>query len=183
MTPTSDVKVRRALMMATDFNAINNSQYGGLGQILSWPTWRTPEYADIYLGLDDPECPADVKALYTYNPDGAKALLKDAGYPSGIKLTMTLSSDADPGRLLLDHQGPVVESRYHADPRPEEPVSMVPIWAGFSYKELCRLHLRAQLHLAGAGELQQRQQLGQHCPRERPEGQRRGQGGPGAGGH
>jgi len=136
MAPTSDVKVRRALMMATDFNAINNSLYGGLGQILSWPTWRTPEYADIYLGLDDPEMPADVKALYTYNPDGAKALLKDAGYPSGIKLTLTLSSASD----VVDYYSIIKDQWSKAGITvtldPKEPVALWGIWPSFTYKEL-----------------------------------------------
>ncbi len=137
VAPTSDVKVRRALLMATDLNAINNSLYNGLGQILSWPTWRTPEYAGIYLGLDDPEMPADVKALYTYNPDGARALLKDAGYPSGLKLTMTLSSDAtqvDYYSILKDQWS---KAGIDVTLDPHEPVSMVGIWSSFSYKELC----------------------------------------------
>ncbi len=136
MAPTNDVRVRRALLMATDLNAINKSQYNGLGQILSWPSWYTPEYAGIYLGLDDPAMPADVKALYTYNPDGAKALLKDAGYPTGIKLTMTLSSDAtqvDYYSILKDQWS---KAGINVTLDPHEPVSMVGIWASFSYKEL-----------------------------------------------
>jgi len=38
------------------------------------------------------EAPDSVKELYTYNPDKAKALLKDAGYPNGFKTTVVCSS-------------------------------------------------------------------------------------------
>ncbi len=89
--PFDNVKVRRAMMMATDFNDINDSLYGGAGQILSWPTWKTPAYEGIYLGLDDPEMPDSVKELYSYNPDKAKELLKEAGYPDGFQATLLLT--------------------------------------------------------------------------------------------
>ncbi len=91
LEPYTDVKVRRALFMATDFNAINDGLYQGLGQILSWPTWDTVEYHDIYLSLDDPECPDSVKELYSYNPEKAKQLLADAGFPNGLKTEIVLT--------------------------------------------------------------------------------------------
>jgi peptide/nickel transport system substrate-binding protein len=89
-TPFSDLRVRRALMMAIDFNTINKSLYSGQAQILSWPYWYAVEFADLYLGLDDPAMPASVKELYTYNPDKAKQLLKDGGYPNGFKAEILL---------------------------------------------------------------------------------------------
>ena len=91
-TPFSDKNVRRALMMATDFNSLNKNLYAGKGQILSWPFWYAKEYAGLYLGLDDPAMPDSVKELYVYNPDKAKQLLKDAGYPTGFKAEIVLSS-------------------------------------------------------------------------------------------
>ena len=84
--PFNDVRVRRAMMMATDFKTINDSLYNGLGQILSWPFTKTPGYEDLYLGLDDPAMPASVKELYTYNPEKARQLLKEAGFPNGFKV-------------------------------------------------------------------------------------------------
>jgi peptide/nickel transport system substrate-binding protein len=91
LEPFSDKNVRRALMVATDFNEINEGLYSGLGDIVSWPYYYTPEYADLYLGLDDPECPESVKELYTYNPDKARQLLSDAGYPTGFKTSVVIS--------------------------------------------------------------------------------------------
>ncbi len=93
VAPFDNLKVRRALMMATDFNTINDNLYDGLGQIVSWPSYKAPGYEDIYLGLDDPECPDSVKELYTYNPEKAKELLAEAGYPNGFEIDLTLTSD------------------------------------------------------------------------------------------
>ncbi|HEY96127.1 MAG TPA: ABC transporter substrate-binding protein [Dehalococcoidia bacterium] len=84
-TPYADVRVRRAMMMATDFYEINEGLYQGLGQILTWPYWYQKGYEDLYLSLDDPDCPNEIKELYIYNPEKAKELLTQAGYPGGFK--------------------------------------------------------------------------------------------------
>jgi peptide/nickel transport system substrate-binding protein len=91
--PFNDVNVRRALLMAVDLELIRDSLNHGLGQILTYPIEYTPAYADCYLSLDDPDCPESVKELYVYNPDKARALLADAGYPSGFKTTALISSN------------------------------------------------------------------------------------------
>jgi len=101
--PFNDIRVRRALFMATDLNSINQNLYHGEGQILSWPFPRTPGYEDLYLGLDDPEMPASVKELYTYNPEKAKQLLKEAGFPNGFKTSaIMLSTTVDFWSIIKD---------------------------------------------------------------------------------
>ncbi len=101
--PFNDVKVRRALAMATDLNMIKDTVNYGLGQILTWPVEYVPAYKDIYLGLDDPEMPESVTELYTYNPDKAKALLVEAGYPDGFKTTALIgSTEADYFSIIKD---------------------------------------------------------------------------------
>ncbi len=136
LAPYSDVRVRRALMMATDFNAINNSLYQGLGQILSWPTWKSAGYEGLYLGLDDPEMPASVKELYAYNPTKAKQLLSDAGFPTGFKTTLILSSES----LTVDYYS-IIKAQWAKAGIDltldlKDPGQIVPIAAGFSYKDL-----------------------------------------------
>ncbi|MBI2829574.1 MAG: ABC transporter substrate-binding protein [Chloroflexi bacterium] len=83
--PFNDIRVRRALMMGIDFERIKRDYFKGNAQILTWPIQYYKEFADAYLGLDDPEMSASVRELYIYNPDKAKALLKEAGYPNGFK--------------------------------------------------------------------------------------------------
>jgi peptide/nickel transport system substrate-binding protein len=83
--PFNDVRVRRALLMAMDFDAINKGLFGSDALILTWPIGYFKAFNDAYLALDDPECPATVKELYTYNPEKAKQLLKEAGFPNGFK--------------------------------------------------------------------------------------------------
>ena len=92
MAPFNDVRVRRAMMMATDFQAIVDGIHGGRGQILTWPYAYNVTYDAISLGLDDPAMPASVKELYTYNPTRAKELLAEAGYPDGFKALATITA-------------------------------------------------------------------------------------------
>jgi peptide/nickel transport system substrate-binding protein len=92
--PFNDIRVRKAMTLAINFQEILDTLYGGVGQIITYPFSYTKEYADLYLGLDDPEFPAEAKELYTYNPEEAKQLLKDAGYPDGFKTKIMLTSTA-----------------------------------------------------------------------------------------
>jgi peptide/nickel transport system substrate-binding protein len=94
--PFNDVRVRQALIMATDNEEIKATLNGGLGQIMTWPFVYHPSYADLYLSLDDPMMPENVREIYTYNPEKAKQLLAEAGYPDGFKTEAILtSSEAD----------------------------------------------------------------------------------------
>ena len=79
------------MLMSVDLQAIKSSLNHDLGQLLTWPAEYVSSYADLYLGLDDPEMPASVKELYTYNPTKAKELLKEAGYPNGFKTTALIT--------------------------------------------------------------------------------------------
>jgi peptide/nickel transport system substrate-binding protein len=86
----ADVRVRRAMMMATDFPTMVKTLFGGTAEINTWPVTYNKAYAALFLKIE--EAPASVKELYTYNPDKAKALLKEAGYPNGFKTTVVCSS-------------------------------------------------------------------------------------------
>ena len=91
--PFNDIRVRQALMMATDFDTMNKGLFGGDALTLTWPIGYWVEYKDAYLGLDDPAMPASVKQLYTYNPDQSKQLLAQAGYPNGFKTSIIYNAD------------------------------------------------------------------------------------------
>src|SRR5947207_3877615 len=89
-------KVRLALNLAVDKQAIMQRVLGGLGSVvgswLSYPgdAWHTDE----------------LKKPYPYDPSKAKALLAEAGYPNGFEVTMNLT--AWPGRGYLPDVGEAV---------------------------------------------------------------------------
>ena len=87
--PFDDVRVRKAMNMAIDRDAINESYYGGY----AYPT------VDGFVGtgmgsLHTPfeEWPADLQAEYSYNPEKAEQLLDEAELPrsaDGVRLRVT----------------------------------------------------------------------------------------------
>ncbi|MFC2057162.1 ABC transporter substrate-binding protein [Chloroflexota bacterium] len=99
--PLNDIRVRRALMMAIDFEAIKRDFLGGEAQIVVFPIPYMKDYADAYYGPDPDtgewpaDCPESTKELYTYNPEKAKALLAEAGYPDGFKTNLILGPTAE----------------------------------------------------------------------------------------
>jgi len=90
--PFKDKRVRQALMMATDFDTISKDMYGGTGIKNTYPVTPVSGYINAYLPLE--EAPASVQELYKYNPDKARQLLKDAGYPNGFKATIVSNNMA-----------------------------------------------------------------------------------------
>jgi peptide/nickel transport system substrate-binding protein len=81
--PFNDVRVRQALNMATDKQDILTNLYQGQGYMLGYPYSNAPCHKEYYTPLE--QQPQGVKDLFTYNPDKAKKLLADAGYPNGFK--------------------------------------------------------------------------------------------------
>jgi len=85
--PFKDLRVRRALMMATDFNAIKKDFFADDAELLGWPITNQKELSAAYLSIQD--APASVQELWRYDPDKAKQLLAQAGYPNGFKTRVT----------------------------------------------------------------------------------------------
>ena len=81
--PFNDLRVRRALNYAIDKQAvIEGAQWGNGVPIGS----HMPPVSDFYVDLTD---------RYPYNPDKAKELLAEAGYPNGFETTIALPQPYD----------------------------------------------------------------------------------------
>lgn len=85
--PFDSLLVRRAMNLAVDQQAVLDSQYGGLGNLLNFPL-----YADFPESVRTPleKLPAETRELFGYDPDKAKALLVEAGYPDGFKTKLVV---------------------------------------------------------------------------------------------
>ena len=89
--PFKDLRVRQALNLAVNKQEILDKFYKGHGELLSWPWYSWAEHQKAYISLKD--LPAAAQELFTYNPDKAKQLLKDAGYPNGFKTQIVTTTD------------------------------------------------------------------------------------------
>lgn len=92
--PLNDVRVRQALAMATDKQQLMDVALYGYGEIAT--SFINPNVLYSDTSVEVPE----------YDPEGAKALLEEAGYGDGFELTLSLDSgntvNATLGTLLKE---------------------------------------------------------------------------------
>jgi peptide/nickel transport system substrate-binding protein len=95
--PFDDIRVRKALNMAVNKQEIVKEYYGGNAELFAYP--QHPDYGGYWEPLE--AMPAEVKELFTYNPEKAKQLLKEAGYPNGFTFDVQVCSCAPDHMDLL----------------------------------------------------------------------------------
>ena len=79
--PFNDIRVRQALQMALDRETIAKTYFKGYAD----PTPHGLIHNDSPFGTPFDEWPEEVKQYYRYDPERAKQLLAEAGYPDGFK--------------------------------------------------------------------------------------------------
>jgi len=86
--PFNDIKVRKALQMAINRQAIASGVYDGTtdGKPCGLVTQAYKGYAYAY-----EDWPQELKDEYAYNPEKAKQLLAEAGYPTGFDTNIVTS--------------------------------------------------------------------------------------------
>ena len=92
--------IRRAMMIGTDLEAIRDALWPG-GVIHAYPLMR--ESGAAFTPLE--ELPPEARELYDYNPEKAKQMLADAGYPDGFEVELvsqTVSIQMDLGAMIVD---------------------------------------------------------------------------------
>ena len=94
--PFDDIRVRKVMQMALDLDTITNTFFKGEAS-------ATPQGLVGVKGYFIPfeEWPEAVKQGYCYDPEGARQLLAEAGYPDGFKTTLNYSLWSDLGYVEI----------------------------------------------------------------------------------
>jgi ABC-type transport system substrate-binding protein len=88
--PFTDKRVRQAMNMAINRQAISDAILGGKTQPMRVTRFHPQEDPALWPEIYNPDWDRQYEALYGYNPDKAKALLQEAGYGAGFEFTLYL---------------------------------------------------------------------------------------------
>lgn len=90
--PMQDIRVRQALTMSIDRQALQEGFYKGEADTtpfgVIYPVYK--DYAYLYK-----DWPQDLKDSYAFNLTKARSLMADAGYPNGFKTSIVTPADYD----------------------------------------------------------------------------------------
>ena len=145
--PFDDIRVRRAMQMALDPETIANTYFKGMAD----PTPQGMIHSDnVGTGTPFDEWPEEVKQYYRYDPERAKQLLAEAGYPDGFKTRLDYGNrfDANYAELVIGYWGEIgVDVELSVKPGPE----MVAIQRGHTTDGM--MHFSSAATYADAGTL------------------------------
>jgi peptide/nickel transport system substrate-binding protein len=88
--PFNDIRVRRALNMAINRPEIIKFFYGGNAEMHTYPV--PPTFGEIYTPLA--KLSPSARELFAYNPEKAKKLLAEAGYPNGFSFKAQIQNNS-----------------------------------------------------------------------------------------
>jgi peptide/nickel transport system substrate-binding protein len=90
--PFNDIRVRKAMQMAIDLPSIVREYYHGT--VEPYPATFTSRYMREW-GFRWEEWPQELKQEYSYDPQAAKKLLAEAGYPHGFKTNIVADKSGE----------------------------------------------------------------------------------------
>ena len=106
--PTYDLRVRQALHMAIDRQLMVDTLFGGEAELITFPVANIVELKHMYTSLE--ELTESTRGLFEYNPDKAKQLLAEAGYPDGFAceaITYSGAASVDALAVIKDYFGKI----------------------------------------------------------------------------
>jgi peptide/nickel transport system substrate-binding protein len=130
--PYKDKRVRQALMLATDFNTLKDDFFSGKAEILAFPV--SSESKQAYMPLE--VMPESAQSLYRYDPEKAKQLLVEAGYPDGFTARMIYLSAYDFSDLASVYQAMWAKVGINLELQPKEMVAFLSIGWSRSYEDM-----------------------------------------------
>ncbi len=130
--PFQDIRVRQALNLAVNQQELIDDYYEGDAEILSYPIKNYPVFQPMYIPLE--EQPEAIQELFTYNPEKARQLLKEAGYPNGFKTQIVCrSTSADFLSIIKEY---FLDIGVDMEIKPLESGAWSGTWVGRTHEEM-----------------------------------------------
>jgi len=130
--PWNDKNVRIAANLAVNQQELVDDYYDGYADILGWPYPNLKVYSSVYTPLEEQS--QLVQDCFGYNPERAKELLAEAGYPNGFKCKVTCSTaGADFMAIIKDY---LINVGIDMEIEALESSIWFSVWVGRTYDEM-----------------------------------------------